>query len=105
MSTSRSRASSLSGRPTTPLRRLSAPSLRALSLSHSLSRGSTSAEPPLAHLAPVFAELADAVSDLTANCEQLQRVNERLDGFNEAFAAWLFGLRANGYTVDFLEVR
>ncbi|GJN92715.1 hypothetical protein Rhopal_005750-T1 [Rhodotorula paludigena] len=104
-SQSRSRASSLSRsqRPTTPLRRVSAASLRALSLSHSASRTPSSAEPPLAHLAPVFAELADAVSDLTANCEHVDRVHSRLERTNDAFAAWLLGLRANGYTVDFLE--
>ncbi|GAA5898235.1 hypothetical protein JCM6882_000109 [Rhodosporidiobolus microsporus] len=110
-SQSRSRASSLSrsqsSRPTTPLRRLSSSSLRAASLSHSASRApgahTSSAAPPLAHLAPVFAELADAVSDLTANFEELERANERLSGVNEAFAGWLYGLRANGYTVDFLE--
>ncbi|GAA5822347.1 hypothetical protein JCM11251_006309 [Rhodosporidiobolus azoricus] len=110
MQGSRSRASSLSrsqsSRPTTPLRRLSSSSLRAASLSHSASRApgsSSTSTPPLAHLAPVFAELADAVSDLTANFEELEKANERLSGVNEAFAGWLYGLRANGYTVDFLE--
>ncbi|GAA5981878.1 hypothetical protein JCM11641_001928 [Rhodosporidiobolus odoratus] len=102
---SRSRASSLS-RPTTPLRRLSSSSLRTASLSHSLSRsqsGAAGAEPPLAHLAPVFAELADAVSDLTANFERLTEMSNNLGEINESFAAFLLGLRANGYTVDFLE--
>ncbi|TKA56685.1 hypothetical protein B0A53_01880 [Rhodotorula sp. CCFEE 5036] len=148
---SRSRASSLSRssssnplhhshshsqRPTTPLRRISSSSLRALSLSHSASRRShvggghaTAADPgegggdavdshiprdhhhhhqggeeaPLVHLAPILAELADSVSDLTSNLDQLELVHARLDGFNDALAAWLLGLRANGYTVDFVE--
>ncbi|BGP17975.1 hypothetical protein JCM10213_003982 [Rhodosporidiobolus nylandii] len=107
MSQPRSRASSLS-RPTTPLRRLSHSSLRAASLSHSLSRSqsahpSSAFEPPLAHLAPSFVELAHAVADLTANMERLEEVDRMLGETNEAFAAWLLGLRANGYTVDFLE--
>ncbi|GAA6030302.1 hypothetical protein JCM8097_009037 [Rhodosporidiobolus ruineniae] len=105
---SRSRASSLSGRPTTPLRRLSSSSLRAASLSHSLSsstRGGdhSAAQGALGHLEQYFAELANAVQDLTANVEQLSLVQRRLDGFNEAMGAYLFGLRANGYTADFLE--
>ncbi|GAA5977407.1 hypothetical protein JCM10908_004967 [Rhodotorula pacifica] len=148
---SRSRASSLSRstssnlhhshsqRPTTPLRRISSSSLRALSLSHSASRrshggaggaaglgasgGAAGAEggvtgggggldavdslqygeAPLVHLAPVLAELADSVSDLTSNLDALELVHARLDGFNDALAAWLLGLRANGYTVDFVE--
>lgn len=60
-------------------------------------------EAPLVHLAPILAELADSVSDLTSNLDQLELVHARLDGFNDALAAWLLGLRANGYTVDFVE--
>lgn len=138
---SRSRASSLSRsnansggppphRPTTPLRRISSSSLRALSLSHSASRRShaaaaaqlaapdlghdltgaaaaeldlASVELPLVHLAPILAELADSVSDLTSNLDALELVHARLEGFNDALAAYLLGLRANGYTVDFQE--
>ncbi|BGP26073.1 DASH complex, subunit Dam1 [Rhodotorula toruloides] len=103
----RSRASSLarsaSGRPTTPLRRISTTSLRALSLSQSRSNNPSYTAQPLSHLSAVFSELADAVSDLTANFEELESVQKRLDGVNESFAGWLLGLRANGYTVDFLE--
>ncbi|KAM0749800.1 hypothetical protein T439DRAFT_39829 [Meredithblackwellia eburnea MCA 4105] len=90
-------------RPTTPLRRLSASSLRSLSLSHSRSRPDQSTEHPLQHLAPVFAELADALSDLAGNIEQLDNFNSTLDSFNEAFAAYLYSLRVNAYTVDFEE--
>ncbi|GAA6016384.1 hypothetical protein JCM10207_003846 [Rhodosporidiobolus poonsookiae] len=102
--TSRSRASSLSGssRPTTPLRRLSSSSLRASSLRASAST-SHPASDPLAHLAPLFAELADAVADLAHNADQLDRLADKVRESNEAFAAWLLGLRANGYTVDFLD--
>ncbi|KWU41987.1 hypothetical protein RHOSPDRAFT_36478 [Rhodotorula sp. JG-1b] len=134
-----SHSHSHSQRPTTPLRRISSSSLRALSLSHSASRrshggggGHAAADPgatagqggdavdsltprdhhhhhhqedeaPLVHLAPILAELADSVSDLTSNLDQLELVHARLDGFNDALAAWLLGLRANGYTVDFVE--
>ncbi|GAA5825315.1 hypothetical protein JCM3770_000241 [Rhodotorula araucariae] len=103
--TSRSRASSLSRsqRPTTPLRRLSSTSLRAHSLSYSASRAPSSTEHPLAHLSLEFTDLANAVSDLTANFDDLDKVHQRLEGVNDAFAGWLLGLRANGYTVDFLE--
>ncbi|KAL8287383.1 hypothetical protein RQP46_003835 [Phenoliferia psychrophenolica] len=99
----RPRTPSLSRRPTTPLRRLSASSLRTLSLSHSRSRGATSTEPPLDHLGTIFAELADSLSDLAGNFEQLDRAHATLDGFNEAFGAYLYSLRINAYTVDFDE--
>ncbi|GAA5928044.1 hypothetical protein JCM3775_002797 [Rhodotorula graminis] len=103
--TSRSRASSLSRsqRPTTPLRRLSSSSLRAHSLSHSASRAPASAEHPLAHLSHQFSDLAGAVSDLTHNCADLDLVHSRLEAVNDSFAAWLWGLRANAYTVDFVQ--
>ncbi|GAA5838809.1 hypothetical protein JCM9279_003867 [Rhodotorula babjevae] len=103
--TSRSRASSLSrsSRPTTPLRRLSSTSLRAHSLSHSASRAPASAEHPLAHLSTQFSDLANALSDLTHNCADLDLVHSRLEGVNDSFAAYLWGLRANAYTVDFTE--
>lgn len=103
--TSRSRASSLSRsqRPTTPLRRLSSSSLRAHSLSHSASRAPASAEHPLAHLSHQFSDLANAVSDLTHNCNDLDLVHSRLEAVNDSFAAWLWGLRANAYTVDFMQ--
>lgn len=103
MTSHQPRASSLSRRPTTPLRRLSSSSLRSTSLSHSRSRGASSVEPPLAHLNPVFAELADALSDLAGNFEALDQVNATLDGFNEAFGSYLYSLRVNAYTVDFDE--
>ncbi|KAM0790045.1 hypothetical protein ACM66B_005373 [Microbotryomycetes sp. NB124-2] len=105
-SSSRPRSSSLSrsSRPTTPLRRISASSLRSLSLSHSRSRAAqTTHEPPLQHLSQLFAELADSVSDLTVKLEDLACINNDLDGFNQAFASYLYGLRINAYTADFLE--
>ncbi|GAA5864080.1 hypothetical protein JCM3774_006372 [Rhodotorula dairenensis] len=60
-------------------------------------------EASLGHLAPVLAELADSVCDLTSNLDALEIMHARLDGINDAVAAWLLGLRANGYTVDFVE--
>lgn len=103
MSNAHQRAPSLSRRPTTPLRRLSASSLRSLSLSHSRNRQASSAEPPLDHLGSIFAELADSLSDLAGNFEALDQANNTLDGFNEAFGAYLYSLRVNAYTVDFDE--
>lgn len=92
-------------RPTTPLRRISASSLRSLSLSHSRARPSTSTEPPLQHLGYVFAELADAFADLSASFEALDQINSGLDGFNESFGGYLYGLRVNSYCCDFENVR
>ncbi|KAI5476905.1 DASH complex, subunit Dam1 [Pseudohyphozyma bogoriensis] len=94
---------STSRRPTTPLRRLSSSSLRTHSLSHSHSRAPDSIEPPLEHLQMVFAELADALSDLSGNMEQLKGVNDTLGGWNEAFASYLVGLRGAAYLADFTE--
>lgn len=88
----------------TPLRRLSSSSLRSLSLSHSRTRPSSSLEPPLQHLVHLFSELSDAASDLAANFERLGDVAKELDGFNEAFGGYLYGLRTGCYLVDFQEV-
>ena len=91
-------------RPTTPLRRISASSLRSLSLSHSRSRPQTTSELPLQHLSLLFEELSDAFADLAGTFEGLNEVNEGLDGFNEAFGGYLYGLRVNCYTADFDQV-
>lgn len=91
-------------RPTTPLRRISASSLRSLSLSHSRSRPASSSELPLQHLSLLFEELSDAFADLAGNFEGLDGVNEGLDAFNEAFGGYLYGLRVNCYTADFDQV-
>ncbi|GAA5856011.1 hypothetical protein JCM8547_002940 [Rhodosporidiobolus lusitaniae] len=119
---SRSRAPSIPSRPTTPLRRLSSYSLKHLSLSHSASRRPLSApvslhtshpddpfdpdeeeEDPLGHLSDLFDTLAKDVQDLTANLQHLEGVHHNLQETNEAFASLLLGLRANSYTIDFLE--
>ncbi|GAA6063173.1 hypothetical protein JCM10212_005018 [Sporobolomyces blumeae] len=94
-------------RPTTPLRRISSHSLRSLSLSHShahdpSSPSSSTAPSPLSHLSPVFLELAQSVQDFVVNCQDAHLVADGLDRFNEAFAAYLYGLRTNSYTVDFV---
>lgn len=93
-----------SQRPTTPLRRLSASSLRSLSLSHSRSTPHNATEPHLLHLGHVFAELADAMSDLAGNLGELEKGMKGLEGFNEAFSGLLYGLRVNAYTTDFDQV-
>ncbi|SDA01324.1 BZ3500_MvSof-1268-A1-R1_Chr10-1g02581 [Microbotryum saponariae] len=74
-----------------------------MSLSHSRSRDPSTHEPPLQHLAPVFAELADSLSDLAGNLRELDKSNDHLDGFNTAFASYLYGLRITAYTADFNE--
>jgi DASH complex subunit DAM1 len=91
------RQSTSTRRPTTPLR-------RSLSLSHSRARDSSSTEPPLQHLGHVFAEVADAFADLSASFEALNDINNGLDGFNEAFGGYLYGLRINSYCCDFENV-
>lgn len=93
--------SSSTRRPTTPLRRISASSLRSLSRSQSHAPSTQ----PLAHLAPLFAEFADAASDLAGNLQGLEALQQKLEGFNEAFAGYLYGIRMNAYAVDFPEVR
>jgi DASH complex subunit DAM1 len=98
------RQSTSTRRPTTPLRRISASSMRSLSLSHSRARDSSSTEPPLQHLGHVFAEVADAFADLSASFEALNDINNGLDGFNEAFGGYLYGLRINSYCCDFENV-
>ncbi|GAA5832385.1 hypothetical protein JCM5353_000297 [Sporobolomyces roseus] len=89
-------------RLTTPLRRISSHSLRSLSLSHSQSRDPTStSESPLSHLSPLFAELADSISDFVANAEGLSQLTANLNKFNQGFSSYLYGLRTNSYTFDF----
>jgi len=96
---------SRSSRPTTPLRRISSHSLRSLSLSHSQShQPSSSSESALSHLSPLFAELADSISDLCANSEGLSQLTGNLTRFNEGFASYLYGVRINSYTFDFNNV-
>ncbi|GAA5934405.1 DASH complex subunit DAM1 [Sporobolomyces koalae] len=104
-----------STRPTTPLRRISAHSLRSLSLSHSQTQhlaggngsdrlttsSTTTTSTTLSHLGPLFAELSDAVSDLCANLDATANLAKNLDQFNEGFASYLYGLRINSYTFDF----
>lgn len=97
-------SSSSTRRPTTPLRRISASSLRSLSRSQSLGHHPDAPSEPLAHLAPLFAELADAASDLAGNLQGLEDLQAKLEGFNEAFGGYLYGIRMNAYAVDFVEV-
>lgn len=57
----------------------------------------------MAHLSPVFDELADSFDALAENMAALNMVASSLDDFNESFAAFLYGLRVNAYTTDFPE--
>ena len=96
--------SSSARRPTTPLRRISASSLRSLSRSQSLVHNPDQHADPLVHLTPLFAELADAAADLAGNLQGLEALQAKLEGFNEAFGGYLYGIRMNAYAVDFEEV-
>lgn len=83
-------------RPSTPIRRISRGSLRAFSLSQSQSQSQLSADAPvdpLAHLKPLLQETADALDVLADNFTALNQVNDYLDGFNESFASFLYGLK------------
>jgi len=103
---SKQMSTSRPSRPTTPLRRISSYSLRSLSLSHSQSRDPTStSESPLSHLSPLFAELADSISDFVANAEGLSQLTNNLNKFNQGFSSYLYGLRTNSYTFDFNNVK
>ncbi|OAV91654.1 hypothetical protein PTTG_06504 [Puccinia triticina 1-1 BBBD Race 1] len=106
--------------PKTPLKRVSRNSLRTHTLSGSYppsseprqsaqassqAQGTTAAEPSahLEHLAPLFVDLSDAITDLHINLSNLDLVCQDLDGFNEAFSAFIYGLRVNSYVTDFEE--
>lgn len=67
------------------------------------SGGALGGQQPLSYLAPVFVELADAMADLATNVEQLEDVHASLSSFNNAFGAFLYGLRMNCYTSEFLD--
>ncbi|EFP84285.1 uncharacterized protein PGTG_10663 [Puccinia graminis f. sp. tritici CRL 75-36-700-3] len=106
--------------PKTPLKRVSRNSLRTHTLSGSYPPSSEprqSAQPSsqqentpaadpgahLEHLAPLFVDLSDAITDLHINLSNLDLVCQDLDGFNEAFSAFIYGLRVNSYVTDFDE--
>ena len=84
------------------MRRISRGSLAALSASQS---HADSAADPLAHLEPLFTELADSFESLALNTAALNSIHANLNNFNEDFAAFLYGLKLNAYTTDFVEVR
>ena len=95
-STDRQSHPSMSARrhgPTTPLRRVSR---------GSFSKGQTTTDGfPLNSLEPAFAELADALTDLNANFEQLQDMHNSLARFSESFASFLYGLNMNAFCNEF----
>ena len=82
--------------PTTPLRRVSR---------GSFSKDRPSNDPfPLDSLEPAFAELSDAMTDLSANFEQLQDMHSSLARFSESFASFLYGLNMNAFCSEFPQV-
>lgn len=87
----------------TPLRRISHSSLAALSASRN--RDDEDDGSPLQHLEGAFAELSEAIQDMVVNLEALDAVNADLTRFNHGFAGFLYGLRMNAYTGEFLNVR
>ncbi|KAG0147829.1 hypothetical protein CROQUDRAFT_132278 [Cronartium quercuum f. sp. fusiforme G11] len=100
--------------PKTPLRRVPPNVLRAQALSGSHpsrqnpnveSQEETIAQESLGleSLGPLFSDLAEAVSDLHMNLTNLDLVCQDLDGFNQAFSTYLYGLRMSHYTTGFDE--
>jgi DASH complex subunit DAM1 len=82
--------------PTTPLRRVSR---------GSFSKDRQPNDPfPLDSLAPAFAELSDAMTDLNANFEQLREMHISLARFSESFASFLYGLNMNAFCNEFPQV-
>lgn len=87
----------------TSLRRISRGSLTALSASRSRFGPGQAYEglSSISHLAPVFAELSEAMEDLSNNFAALDEVSDYLADFNEGFASFMYGLRMNAYTCAF----
>ncbi|EGG10035.1 uncharacterized protein MELLADRAFT_103364 [Melampsora larici-populina 98AG31] len=99
--------------PKTPLKRISRNSLRAQALSTSQANQPNpnlrSSEPPesfkdpLKSISPLFSDLSDSIQDLHTNLIRLDQVCENLNGFNQSFSSYLYGLRMIYYTTDFDE--
>lgn len=94
-------------RPTTPIRRISRGSISALSASHlqgGAYAGKDANATPLSHLETAMRDIADDISSLHLNLEQVQGIHEALSVFNENFAMYLYGLKMNAFCVEWPEV-
>ncbi|KAH9811522.1 hypothetical protein DFH28DRAFT_981180 [Melampsora americana] len=58
---------------------------------------------PLRSLSPLFLNLSESIEDLQTNLIQLDQVCQFLDGFNQSFSSYLYGLRMSFYTTEFEE--
>ena len=83
----------------TPLRRVSQGSLFALS------QHNPDAPHGLGFIEPVMSELVDEAEALHANVDNLRRLSNSLQSFNESFASWLYAMDMNALTTDWLQVR
>ncbi|KAG8937259.1 hypothetical protein FRC03_006747 [Tulasnella sp. 419] len=80
----------------TPLRRISQGSLSALARSSSKVNGQTKLE----FLAPALADLADEMAATHANIENLNKLGDALETFNESFASFLYAMKMNAFCVE-----
>jgi DASH complex subunit DAM1 len=52
-----------------------------------------------------MSELLDETEALQANVEGMKDLGDALARFNEGFASWLYVMRMNALTVDWIQVR
>ncbi|KAG8854110.1 hypothetical protein FRB96_007816 [Tulasnella sp. 330] len=83
----------------TPLRRISHGSLS--NLARSQNQNPASNDPTrLNFLIPAFADLADEMASLHTNTENLNKLSQVLETFNESFASYLYAMRMNAFCVE-----
>ncbi|KAF7307662.1 hypothetical protein MKEN_01126100 [Mycena kentingensis (nom. inval.)] len=83
--------------PRTPLRRVSQSSLFAVS------SADPDPESGTAFLDAAISELADESEQLQNTVEGLRKLSESLTTFNESFASYLYVMRMNALTIDFVQ--
>nr|GAT50565.1 predicted protein [Mycena chlorophos] len=84
--------------PRTPLRRVSQSSLFAVSTADP-----TDPHSGTAFLDAAISELADETEILQNNAEELRKLSDSLATFNESFASWLYVMRMNSLTIDWVQ--
>ncbi|KAG8987681.1 hypothetical protein FRB94_002292 [Tulasnella sp. JGI-2019a] len=86
-------------RQRTPLRRISHGSLS--NLARSQNQNPNNNDPTrLNFLIPAFADLADEMASLHTNTENLNKLSQVLETFNESFASYLYAMRMNAFCVE-----